>query len=400
MPPRWCGSPGAACSSTGPGSSTPWRRRRRPSPSRGRPDDEAASPGRPALGVRLAHRRLAGVHRPRRRRPRAARRRRRRPTPSGGSAGAWWPTVWPWTSAGATWRGSSSVGPPAPSRHRPAARPRSGARGGSRTGRTPARLRCGSPPVSRRLAEHAEMGTLRVELDIAEAIAARELGDRDRAEPALEALAARSGVPLHRTSGCSPCSSWSRCGSATATSPAARSLFHQVEELVRRELDGAGGRGWLARTGVLVSLGQEDLAAAEHWTRQTDDAVLAADLRGQGPSRCGAAATTPPRPSTGQSRAAPGTEVVRGLLLGRAVSRCRPRGGRQVRGDRRRPRGRARHAPDGRRGRRRRCSSSSSSRRGGCPAPGWIVCAAPSPPDLARGSCAVRARRGADQPRA
>jgi LuxR family maltose regulon positive regulatory protein len=122
----------------------------------------------------------------------------------------------------------------------------------------------------RHVAETAEIGTLRVELDIAEAIAGRELGDRDRAEPALEALAVRSAYP----------SSYARvlamlelvelrlCDGDVS---AAESLFREVEELARRELDGADGRARLARTGVLLSLEQDDIDAAVYWTRRTDD---------------------------------------------------------------------------------------------------------------------------------
>jgi LuxR family maltose regulon positive regulatory protein len=122
----------------------------------------------------------------------------------------------------------------------------------------------------RHMAELAEMGTLRVELDIAEAIAARELGDRERAEPALEALAARSAYPNSYVRVLALLELVEmRLGDGDLA--AAESLFHQVEELARRELDGADGRGRLARTGVLLSLGQDDLAAAQHWTQRTED---------------------------------------------------------------------------------------------------------------------------------
>jgi len=122
----------------------------------------------------------------------------------------------------------------------------------------------------RRVAESAEMRTLRTELDIAEAIAARELGDRDRAEPALERLAGQSAYP------CTYVQVYAalelvemRLGVGDVA--AARSMFQQADELSSRDLDGPEGRGRLARTGVLVSLAEDDLAAAELWSGQIDD---------------------------------------------------------------------------------------------------------------------------------
>jgi LuxR family maltose regulon positive regulatory protein len=114
------------------------------------------------------------------------------------------------------------------------------------------------------------MGTLRIELDIAEAIAARELDDRAQAEPALETLAARSAYPNSYVRVLAMLELVEmRLGDGDLA--AAESLFRQVEELARRELDGADGRGRLARTGVLLSLGQDDLVAAQHWTHRTED---------------------------------------------------------------------------------------------------------------------------------
>ena len=54
---------------------------------------------------------------------------------------------------------------------------------------------------SRRFAQGAGMGILRTELDIAEAIAARELGDRERAAPTLEILATQPSFPCSYVQG-------------------------------------------------------------------------------------------------------------------------------------------------------------------------------------------------------
>jgi LuxR family maltose regulon positive regulatory protein len=82
----------------------------------------------------------------------------------------------------------------------------------------------------RHMAELAEMGTLRVELDIAEAIAARELGDRERAEPALEALAARSAYPNSyvRVLATATSPPRSRCSTRSRSSPGVNSTVPTV----------------------------------------------------------------------------------------------------------------------------------------------------------------------------
>jgi LuxR family transcriptional regulator, maltose regulon positive regulatory protein len=169
----------------------------------------------------------------------------------------------------------------------------------------------------RHVAEVAEKGTLRVELDIAEAVAARELGDRDRAEPALEALAARSAYPSSYVRVLAMLELVElRLGDGDVV--AAESLFHQVEELSRRELDGADGRGWLARVGVLLSLAQGDVAGAEHWSRRTDDSFWRPICE----ARVHLAAGRLPDAVETVHRAEPRCvrhRVVRELLLGRAL---------------------------------------------------------------------------------
>ncbi len=249
----------------------------------------------------------------------------------------------------------------------------------------------------RRAAESAEMGTLRTELDIAEAIVARELGDRDRAEPALQNLASRSAYPYTyvRVLALLELVEMRLSDGDVA---AAGSQFRQVEELATHELDGPAGRGWLARVGVLVSLSEEDLAAAEHWSRQTDDSFW----RPVCEARVHLAAGRQSDAAEAVRRAEPRCSrhlVVRELLLARAISRRRPRGCRQVRRDRRRHRRGARHAPDGRCGRR----GGARARRARGVAGAERVDGSPPPcPDARPGTRdgGSGARRGADQPRA
>ena len=170
----------------------------------------------------------------------------------------------------------------------------------------------------RRVAESAEMRMLRTELDIADAIAARELGDREEAAPALEDLASRSAYPCTYVQVLAVLE-LVEMRLDVGDVAAARSLFHHADELVRRDLAGAGGVARLARTGVLVSLAENDLAAAEHWSGQVDDrfwgAICAARLH--------LAAGRQPEATEAVQRAEPRCErhlVVRDLLLARAVA--------------------------------------------------------------------------------
>ena len=140
----------------------------------------------------------------------------------------------------------------------------------------------------RRVAEAAEMRTLRTELDIAEAIAARELGDRDGAEPALERLAGRSAYPCTYVQVLAALELVEmRLGDGDVG--AARSLFHRGRRAGRarsRRCRTVGGR--LARTGVLVSLAEDDLAAAEHWSGQVEDPFWGPICEARCPPRRGA----------------------------------------------------------------------------------------------------------------
>ena len=130
---------------------------------------------------------------------------RRRPTPSGGSAGAWWPTGSPSTSAGATAPRGVGAGRAAVAiEARAPARPRRGARGGSRPGRAPAGLAAGrrrcpaAGGARRRCGRCGPSSTSPRRSRRASSVTASE------AEPALEELASPVGVPLHLRPGARP----------------------------------------------------------------------------------------------------------------------------------------------------------------------------------------------------
>jgi LuxR family maltose regulon positive regulatory protein len=169
----------------------------------------------------------------------------------------------------------------------------------------------------RRVAESAEMRTLRTELDIADAIAARELGDREAALPALECLAGRSAYP------CTYVQAYAalelvELRLADGDVAAARSLFHQAEELARRDLEGSGGLNRVARTGVQLALVEDDPASAEQWAGRINDPFWGPTCEG----RLHLAAGRSPDAVEAAGRAVPRCErhvVVRDLVLARAL---------------------------------------------------------------------------------
>jgi LuxR family maltose regulon positive regulatory protein len=122
----------------------------------------------------------------------------------------------------------------------------------------------------RRAAEEAEARGLGLEVSLAEALAARELGDPDRARAGLEALAAAATYPLTHVQvlaalelvGC-------RLDEGDPTGAAV--AFAEAEELCRRELGGPGGASWLARAGVRLALARGDVAGAGRWAERIDD---------------------------------------------------------------------------------------------------------------------------------
>jgi LuxR family maltose regulon positive regulatory protein len=122
----------------------------------------------------------------------------------------------------------------------------------------------------RQTANTEDMSSLRTELSLAEAIAARELGDRDGARQPLESLSSQSSYPLvfvqvlaqlelvelHLSNG---------------DVAAATAAFAVAVETCERHHNGPGATSGLARRGVLVSLARRDLDAAAHWSQRIED---------------------------------------------------------------------------------------------------------------------------------
>jgi LuxR family maltose regulon positive regulatory protein len=122
----------------------------------------------------------------------------------------------------------------------------------------------------RRAAEVTNMTILRAELAIAEAVAYRELGDRARALPVLEALA---DAPAETTLYCRILATLELAQARLDEGDvhAARQVFGQAEELIETESFGPGGRNWLARVGTRLALYAGEIQDARRWSDQVDD---------------------------------------------------------------------------------------------------------------------------------
>jgi len=118
--------------------------------------------------------------------------------------------------------------------------------------------------------EDAGSATASVELDLAEAVSARELGDREPAGRSLEALAGRTGH----------LDAWVRLVAGLELAEmrldegdpaAAATWLRAATRVADGDLGGADARDRLARTGVLVALATDDVSTAEQWVRRCAD---------------------------------------------------------------------------------------------------------------------------------
>jgi LuxR family maltose regulon positive regulatory protein len=122
----------------------------------------------------------------------------------------------------------------------------------------------------RRAAEITNLSILRTELVLAEAVAHRELGDRERALPLLAALA---DAPAETMLYCRILATLelAQLRIDEADVEAARAVFARAEALVEAESFGQGGRDWLARVGVQLALLTGELDEARRWSDQIAD---------------------------------------------------------------------------------------------------------------------------------
>jgi LuxR family maltose regulon positive regulatory protein len=170
----------------------------------------------------------------------------------------------------------------------------------------------------RRAAAVTNMTVLRAELALAEAIAHRELGDRERALPELVALAD------------SPVSVMLYCRILATIElvhahlddgevDSARHDFERAVSLIEAESFGPGGRDWLGRAGTRLALAAGDIPGARRWASWVADPfwgpVSAARVRLAEEDRSGAEAAL--------AEAVPRCvrhEVVLGLVRARTVA--------------------------------------------------------------------------------
>jgi LuxR family transcriptional regulator, maltose regulon positive regulatory protein len=122
----------------------------------------------------------------------------------------------------------------------------------------------------RRAAEVTNMTILRTELALAEAVAHRELGDGERALPALAALA---DTPAETTLYCRVLATLELAQARLDEGDvdAARRAFGHAEALIETESFGPGGRDWLARVGTRLAVFAGEIDDARRWSDRVDD---------------------------------------------------------------------------------------------------------------------------------
>ena len=122
----------------------------------------------------------------------------------------------------------------------------------------------------RHAAEVTNLSILRTELALAEAVAHRELGDRERALPLLAGLA---DAPADALLYCRVLATLelAQLRVDEADVEAARATFARAEALIEAESFGQGGRDRLARVGVQLALLTGEIDDARRWSDQIGD---------------------------------------------------------------------------------------------------------------------------------
>jgi LuxR family maltose regulon positive regulatory protein len=163
------------------------------------------------------------------------------------------------------------------------------------------------------------MTILRLEIATAEALAHRELGDRDRAREELRAVAEAQAGPV------SPARALALLGLVQicldeADLDGAGACLAVAETYIRTELPGPDAATWLARQAFLVALAAGDLASAARRNERVEDkfwhGIGLARLhlhRGEHADAAAQLSAVAPR--------CPGHEVTRDLLLARTMPR-------------------------------------------------------------------------------
>ena len=122
----------------------------------------------------------------------------------------------------------------------------------------------------RDIADVHSMTLLRAELDIAEAVAHRELGDRPRALAELTSLAASRIGPVTHAQALAMLE-LTQLRLDESDLEAAVESFERAHEFIASDFSGPGGRSWLARTGTMVALAAGQVEVARVWSEQVGD---------------------------------------------------------------------------------------------------------------------------------
>jgi LuxR family transcriptional regulator, maltose regulon positive regulatory protein len=122
----------------------------------------------------------------------------------------------------------------------------------------------------RRAAAASNLGVLRAELSLAEAIAHRELGDRSRA---LSELGDLAETPVETMLYCRIVAilEITQAHIDDGELDAAQSAFEQAQSLIDSESFGPGGQQWFARVGTRLAVATGDIAGATQWAAQVND---------------------------------------------------------------------------------------------------------------------------------
>jgi len=122
----------------------------------------------------------------------------------------------------------------------------------------------------RDIASVHSMTILRAELDLAEALAHRELGDRQRALTELVSLAGSQVGPVRHAQALAMLE-LTQLRLDEGDLEGAVEGFDHTHEFIRKDFSGEGGLGWLARTGTLVALAAGQVDVARAWSEQVGD---------------------------------------------------------------------------------------------------------------------------------
>ena len=122
----------------------------------------------------------------------------------------------------------------------------------------------------RRSAEISELVILRSELALAEAVAHRELGDRERALASLTALAETRAEPMAYVQARAMVELVGIGLDSGSVGDAGR-WFATASQFVRTDFPGVAGALWLGRVGTALALASGDVERALRWAEETPD---------------------------------------------------------------------------------------------------------------------------------